>query len=101
EGLGVRRDVLDEVMRTLRHNNRTFAAADQAIAGERLYEDHEPGGHYREAIRTYLEVVRSCAGTKEEPGLLYEAMFEPDMDVDTRLFDMEAERIAEQRKWGI
>ena len=101
ERLGVGRDVLDEVMRTLRHGNRTFAAADQAIAGERLYENHEPGGHYREVVQTYLETLRSCAGTKEEPGLLYEAMFEPDMDVDTRLFDMEVERIGEQRKRGI
>ena len=101
EALGVRKDVLDEVMRTLRHGNRTFAAADQAIAGERLYEDHAPGGHYREVVQTYLDVVRSCAGTREEPGLLYEAMFEPDMDVDTRLFDMEVERIGEQRKRGI
>ncbi len=39
--------------------------------------------------------------TRDGPGLLYEAMFRPDQDVDTGLFDIEEERIRELRKKGI
>jgi len=99
--MGVEKSVLDEAMMTLRHSNRTFAADDQAIGGERLYEDRGVGEHYREAVQTYLETLKSCMGTKEEPGLLYQAMFEPGQDVDMDVFEMEAERIKAQRETGI
>jgi hypothetical protein len=100
--LGIDKGVLDEIMLTLRHSNRTFAAGDQSILGERLYEERQVGTHYRDAVRKYLKELKSCVPpTRDEPGLLYEAMFRPDQDVDTGLFDIEEERIRELRKKGI
>ena len=52
-------------------------------------------------MRKYLSVLKSCVGTREDPGLMYEAMFRPDQEVDTGLFDMEEERIRELRNKGI
>jgi hypothetical protein len=99
--LGIDKGVLDEIMLTLRHHNRTFASGDQSIHGERLYEERRVGTHYRDAVRKYLSVLKSCVGTREDPGLMYEAMFRPDQEVDTGLFDIEEERIRELRKKGI
>lgn len=99
--LGVEKSVLDEIMLTLRHHNRTFAAGDQSILGERLYEERQVGTHYRDAVRKYLSVLKSCVGTREDPGLMYEAMFRPDQEVDTGVFDIEEERIRELRNKGI
>lgn len=95
--LGIEKGVLDEIMITLRHHNRTFAAGDQSISGERLYQEVKVGNHYRNAVRKYLKVLKSCVGTKEEPGLMYEAMFSPDQEVDMGLFDIEEDRIREMR----
>ena len=84
------------------HHNRTFAAGYQSISGERLYEERQVETHYRDAVRKYLSVLKSCVSTsRDEPGLLYEAMFRPDQEVDTGLFDIEEERIRELRKNGI
>lgn len=100
--LGIDRGILDEIMHTLRHHNRTFAAGDQSIGGERLYEERQVGTHYRDAVRKCLSVLKSCVPTsREEPGLLYEAMFRPDQEVDMGLFDMEEDRIRKLRKNGI
>ena len=101
ESLGVEKSVLDEVMLALRHGNRTFAATDQAMPGERLYAEREVGAHYREVVQKYIEVLKSCGATKEEPGLMYEAMFKPDEGVDLGMFGMEEERIRELRKKGV
>lgn len=99
--LGIEKGVLDEIMITLRHHNRTFAAGDQSISGEKLYQEVKAGNHYRNAVRKYLKVLKSCVGTREDPGLMYEAMFSPDQDVDMGLFDIEEERIKELRQKDI
>lgn len=101
EKLGIEKGVLDEIMLTMRHHNRTFAAGDQSILGERLYEKRQVGTHYRDVVREYLKVLKSCVGTREDPGLMYEAMFRPDEDVDMGLFDIEEERIKDLRKKGV
>lgn len=101
EELGIEKGILHEIMITLRHHNRTFAATDQAISGERLYQERGVGSHYRDVVQRYLTVLRSCVGTKEDPGLMYEAMFRPDEPVDMGLFDIEEERIKELRKKGV
>ncbi len=101
EHLGIEKGVLDEIMLTLRHHNRTFAAGDQSILGERLYEKRQVGTHYRDVVRKYLKLLRSCVGTRNDPGLMYEAMFRPDEEVDMGLFDIEEERIKDLRKKGV
>lgn len=97
EELGIEKGVLDEIMITLRHHNRTFAAGDQAISGERLYQERATGNHYRDTVRKYLKLLKSCVGTRDDPGLMYEAMFSPDQEIDMGLFDMEEERIKQMR----
>ncbi|KAL7434422.1 hypothetical protein ACHAXH_005392 [Discostella pseudostelligera] len=101
EKLGIEKGVLDEIMLTMRHHNRTFAAGDQSILGERLYEKRQVGTHYRDVVRKYLKVLKSCVGTREDPGLMYEAMFRPDEEVDMGLFDIEEERIKDLRNKGV
>lgn len=103
EELGIEKGILDEVMVTLRHHNRTFGVTDQAIKGERLYQNHnkDAGNHYRIVARKYLKLLKGCVGTRENPGLPYEAMFFPDEPVDMGLFDIEEERIKDLRKKGI
>eukprot|EP00984_Skeletonema_dohrnii_P015079 scaffold6456_cov98-Skeletonema_dohrnii-CCMP3373.AAC.5 len=100
EELGIEKSVLDEIFVTLRHSNRTFAAGDQAMSGERLYQEKRRGAHYKTLVRKYLKVLKSCVATKEEPGLLYEAMFPPEQEVDTGLFDIEEDRIKNLRRKG-
>ena len=51
----------DEIMYTLRHCNRTFAAGDQSISGERLYEERQVGTHYCDAARCRSTLVCSRA----------------------------------------
>ena len=71
EELGIEESVLDEIFVTLRHSNRTFAAGDQAMSGERLYQEKRRGAHYKVLVRKYLKILKSCVATREEPGLLY------------------------------
>jgi len=101
EEKGIEKSVLDEAMRTLRKSNRSFAAIDQAIPGERLYEQRPVGHHYKSAVRLYINLLKECAGSKEDPGLMYEAMFSPDQPIDLSVFEYESERIKALRKRGV
>lgn len=60
EELAIETGVLDEIMITLGHHNRTFAAGDQ-----RLYQERAVGNHYRK----YLKLLKSYVGTREDPVL--------------------------------
>ena len=71
------------------------------MSGERLYQEKRRGAHYKILVRKYLKILKSCVATKEDPGLLYEAMFPPDQDVDLGLFDIEENRIKELRRKGV
>lgn len=101
EALGIDKSILDEALITLRQNNRSFAGIDQAMPGERLYEQRPVGEHYRYAVRLYIKLLKECAGSKEDPGLMYKAMFSPDQQVDLSIFEYEAERIKALRKRGV
>jgi hypothetical protein len=72
---------------------------DLAIHSERLYPDHEVGGHYRTLVQKYVDALKACIGTPENPGDLYDGMFEDGDQVDKQfLFDHEANRIEKLRK---
>ena len=101
EDNGIEKGVLDEIMITLRHHNRTFAASDQAVSGEKLYQERKTGHHYRDMVRHYIRELKSCIGTKEDPGLLYWGMHYPDQEIDLRIFEEEENRIKELRKKGV
>lgn len=98
---GVDKSILDEVMVTLRHHNRSFAGLDQAMKGERLHEEKMVGSHYRDAVRMYVRMLKECAPTEENPGLLYEAMFMPDERVDPSQLAKEKARVVKLRKTGV
>jgi len=93
ESKGVSRDVLEDAFMTVRFKNPTFGVEDQARVGEKLREGYEPGQHFREFVETYVETLKECASTKEDPGMFYNAMFFPDEEVDYELFDSEEERL--------
>jgi hypothetical protein len=98
---GISKDVLDEAMRTLRASNRSFAGDDQAMPGERIYEQRPVGDMYKSAVRLYIKLLKECAPTKENPGRMYEAMFPIDQPVDLSVFEYEKKRIEAVRKRGI
>jgi len=96
--LGITHDILDEIFVTLRYQNQTFAAADQARKGERSHPEYARGDHYRRMVRLYVKTLLEVSVTPEEPGLLYEGMFPDNAEVDTSIFDDEKERIDKLRK---
>ena len=96
--LGITRDILDEIFVTLRYQNETFAAADQARKGERSHPEYARGDHYRRMVRLYAKTLLEVSVTPEEPGLLYEGMFPDNAEVDMSIFDDEKERINTLRK---
>ena len=96
--LGITRDILDEIFVTLRYQNETFAAADQARKGERSHPEYARGDHYRRMVRLYAKTLLEVSVTPEEPGLLYEGMFPDNAEVDMTIFDDEKERINTLRK---
>ena len=91
--LGITHDILDEIFVTLRYQNKTFAAADQARKGERSHPEYARGDHYRRMVRLYIKTLLEVSVTPDEPGMLYEGMFPDDMEIDTSIFDEERERI--------
>ena len=101
EEKGITKDILDEAMRTLRASNQSFAVEDQAMPGERIHEQRPVGHMYQSAVRLYIKLLKECAGSKEDPGLMYKAMFSEDQPMDLSIFDMEKERITALRKRGV
>jgi hypothetical protein len=68
---------LDEGLRTL-HLNQSFSSIDQVMPGERLYKQRQVGQDFRNAVRMYIKLLKECAGSKNDPGLMYKAMILPD-----------------------
>lgn len=101
EEKGITKDILDEAMLTLRSSNRSFAGDDQSMPGERIHEQRPVGHLYKSAVRMYIKLLKECAGSKEDPGLMYKAMFAPEQPVDLSIFEYEAERIKTLRKRGV
>ena len=95
--LGITHDILDEIFVTLRYQNKTFAAADQARKGERSHSEYARGDHYRRIVRLYIKTLLEVSVTPDEPGLLYKGMFPDDMPIDTSIIDEEKERINKLR----
>lgn len=90
---GVHPDAIDDALITVRYQNRSYAAIDQAIRSERLLPQYRPGEHYQIFVKNYIKALKQSVATREKPGLLYEAMFGPDEVVDLTAFDKEMERV--------
>jgi len=98
DSLGITHDILDEIFVTLRYQNKTFAAADQARKGERSHPEYARGEHYRRIVRLYIKTLLEVSVTPDKPGMLYEGMFPDGMEIDTTIFDDEKERINNLRQ---
>lgn len=98
EELGVRREVLDSTFRSMRFHNRTFGPTDLALTREKLEPEREAGDGYREVVQMYIETLKECKATPENPGWLYEGMFSEGEEVDLSIFDEEKERQARLRR---
>ena len=90
---GISKHVLDESLRAIRFNNDTFGALDYAMREESLEPSKGTGEQYRELVRLYIQSLKQCLATPEEPGQLFELLQYPDQEVDLEIFDYEKARL--------
>mmetsp|Transcript_6997 Transcript_6997/g.7786 ORF Transcript_6997/g.7786 Transcript_6997/m.7786 type:complete len:850 (-) Transcript_6997:39-2588(-) len=95
---GISKDALDESLRAIRYHNPTFSSLDQAIRSEAMNPEMDAGGMYRELVQTYIETLKECISTPNDPGPVYESLFLPDEEPDTEIFKDEPIRQEELRK---
>ena len=95
---GISKDALGESLRAIRYQNPTFSSLDQAIRSEALNPEMESGGMYRTLVQSYIETLKECISTPDNPGPIYESLFMPDEELDTEIFDNEVTRQDELRK---
>ena len=62
--LGVNKGLLDKIMLTMCHHNRTFATCDSSILDRQLYKESQAGTPYWDVGRKYFLVLKSCVGTR-------------------------------------
>ena len=65
-----------------------FTALEEAI---RIAK--ESGDDYREAVRMYIETLKECLATPENPGVVYEGMHFPGEPLDLSIFETDKQRI--------
>ncbi|GAX09984.1 hypothetical protein FisN_11Lh023 [Fistulifera solaris] len=92
EKAGINKVALDESLRTFRFHNPTFGALDSSLRSEALRPELERGQQYKELVQMYVETLKECLPSREEPGLIYEALHFPDEPIDLTIFDREKER---------
>lgn len=92
EKAGINKIALDESLRTFRFQNPTFGALDSSLRSEALRPELERGEQYKELVQMYVETLKECLPSREEPGLMYEALHFPDEPIDLTIFDREKER---------
>ncbi|MGK3761812.1 MAG: hypothetical protein ACI8RD_014130, partial [Bacillariaceae sp.] len=95
---GISKESLAESLRAIRYHNPTFSSLDQAIRSEAMNPETDSGGMYRELVQTYIETLKECISTPEDPGPIYESLFLPDEVPDTEIFENEPIRQEELRK---
>jgi hypothetical protein len=95
---GISKESLAESLRAIRYHNPTFSSLDQAIRSEAMNPETDSGGMYRELVQTYIETLKECISTPEDPGPIYESLFLPDEVPDTEIFENEPIRQEELRR---
>jgi len=95
---GISKEALEEQLRAIRYHNPTFSTMDQAIRSEAMNPETDSGGMFRELVQTYIETLKECISTPDDPGPIYESLFLPDEELDTEIFDDEVDRQEELRK---
>jgi len=95
---GISKESLEEQLRAIRYHNPTFSSLDQAIQSESMDSETDSGDMYRELVQTYIETLKECISTPENPGPIYESLFLPDEELDTEIFEDEVGRQEELKK---
>lgn len=95
---GISKEALGEQLRAIRYHNPTFSSLDQAIRSEAMEPETDSGGMYKELVQTYIETLKDCLSTPENPGPIYESLFLPDEELDTEIFEDEVGRQEELKK---
>jgi len=94
---GISKEALDEQLRSIRYHNPTFSGLDQAIPSESM--DHQDSGYmYKELVQEYVETLKECLSTPENPGPVYESLFYPDEELDLEIFENEPARQEKLKK---
>ena len=92
EAAGVKKEVIDESLRAIRYNNKTFGSLDSSLRSETFDEEKDIGDDYRELVQEYIATLKECLATPENPGQLYEGLHFPGEKFDHSAFDYEKER---------
>ena len=92
EAHGVSKIVLDEALRGIRWNNKTFGAFDGSIRAEALEPEKERGEQYKELVQLYIATLKECLATPDDVGAIYESLHFPDEPIDLGIFDREKKR---------
>jgi hypothetical protein len=95
---GVAKVVIDEQLRAIRFQNRSFGALDWAKRDEKLEPEKESGFDYEELVQMYISTLKECIATPENPGEFWEAMHFEGEPIDLSIFDMEKKRQKELLK---
>lgn len=95
---GVPKFVLDDALRRIRRSNPTFGPLDHALRSEALEPEKERGQLYKELVVMYIETLKECVATPEDPGELYEDIHLPDEPIDLSIFEEWERKMAEMEK---
>ena len=92
---GAPRVILDEIFRGIRKNNTYFGAFDGNFRDEKIEPDKGPKQLYREIVQLYVETLKECVCTPEDPGEMYINQFRVGEEIDLSIFDNWKKRKAE------
>jgi hypothetical protein len=97
---GISKHVLDESLRAIRYNNESFGAFDATLRTETLEPSTHvtPGQQYRELVQLYVETLKECVATPENPGEMFNLLHLPNQEHDLGYFDYESNRLERIKK---
>mmetsp|Transcript_4239 Transcript_4239/g.5584 ORF Transcript_4239/g.5584 Transcript_4239/m.5584 type:complete len:1041 (-) Transcript_4239:314-3436(-) len=83
---GVPRVILDEILRGIRRTNVYFGPLNSPIEDESI-EPKSAGELYKEVVVMYVETLKECVATPNDPGELFLEQFFPGQEPDLSVFD--------------
>lgn len=92
---GVPEHTLAEALRSMRFNNETLGALDNAKREESLRPEQFAGQQYKELVELYVKTLIKCLPSQDDPGDLYKAIHPPDAALDLEFFESEQKRVEE------
>ena len=88
EDSGIDRQVIANAFITMRMHNRSYGPMDWSMTTEKDRPDRlNPGDHMRETMDFYVNTLKECIPTRENPGALFQAIHLPDEELDYSLID--------------